>query len=180
MRFVSLTVSLLALASLAALPVAAQEMIAAPPPPLRAGTHAPPFASRTLDGKRISLRSLRGKVVLLDFWATWCGPCRMSIPGLVSLQRQFQPRRFTVVGISMDEADTRALVKPFAQKMQMVYPIALSLAANASAQKAYHAETLPSQYLIDRHGVVRWSQIGYSPDDRAELARRIQRLLAER
>ncbi len=180
MRPANFMISLIALALLAGLPANAQQMSEALPPPLRAGTRAPAFSSLTLAGKPISLHRLRGKVVLLDFWATWCGPCRMSMPGLVSLHQTFHRRGFTVVGVSMDQSDTQAQVKPFVNARHLTYPIALSVAANARAQKAYHAEVLPSQYLIDRKGIVRWSQVGYSPSDRTELAGRIQKLLAEK
>ena len=180
MHLVRTALSLAALSLLSALPAAAQEMMPAPPPPMRAGTRAPAFSSRTLGGKPISLHSLRGKVVLLDFWATWCVPCRISMPTLRSLHRTFHRRGFTVVGVSMDDADTMAQVKPFVRARHIAYPIALSLTANARAQQAYHAEILPSEYLIDRKGIVRWSQIGYSPSDRVELSGRIRALLAKR
>jgi peroxiredoxin len=180
MHPIRLAFSLTALALLSALPAAAQEMMVAPPPPMRAGTRAPAFSSRTLAGKPISLHSLRGKVVLLDFWATWCVPCRMSMPTLRALHRTFHRRGFTVVGISMDAPDTLSQVRPFIKARSISYPIALAVGPNAHAQQAYHAEILPSQYLIDRKGIVRWSQVGYSPGDHAELTQRIQKLLAKR
>ena len=89
-----------------AVPASAQGMMVAPPPPLAAGTRAPAFTTRTLGGKAFSLRGLRGKVVLLDYWATWCGPCRMATPTLRALQKKYHRRGFSVVGMSMDEADT--------------------------------------------------------------------------
>ena len=172
------TLAFLALGT--SVPAAAQDMVPAPPPPLPAGTRAPAFATRTLDGKPLSLRGLRGKVVLLDYWATWCGPCRMATPTLRALHRKFHRQGFSVVGMSMDQADTSAQVAPFVRAMHMTYPVTLSLAANARAQAAYHADALPSQYLIDKRGIVRWSQTGYSPDEGKVLTALIPGLLAER
>ena len=163
-----------------AVPASAQGMMAAPPPPLPAGTRAPAFTTRTLAGKAFSLRDLRGKVVLLDYWATWCGPCRMATPTLRALQQKYHGRGFSVVGMSMDQADTLAQVAPFVKAMRITYPVTVGLAANARAQAAYHAVALPSQYLIDKKGVVRWSQGGYSLNEGQELGRLIQKLLAER
>ena len=163
-----------------AAPAVAQEMMPAPPPPLPAGTRAPAFTTRTLAGKTLSLRDLRGKVVLLDYWATWCGPCRMATPTLRGLQQKFHSRGFSVIGMSMDQADTLAQVKPFARAMHLTYPVTVGPAANNRAQAAYHAVALPSQYLIDRKGVVRWSQVGYSLDEGVKLNGMIQKLLAKR
>lgn len=173
-------VALAALSLACAAPAVAQGMMAAPPPPLPAGTRAPAFTTKTLGGKALSLRDLRGKVVLLDYWATWCGPCRMATPTLLGLQQKFHGRGFSVVGMSMDQADTLAQVKPFVKAMHLTYPVTVGPAANARAQAAYHANALPSQYLIDKKGVVRWSQAGYSLDEGAKLNGMIQKLLAER
>ncbi len=180
MHPIRLAVSLVALALTPSLPAAAQELMAAPPPPLPAGTRAPAFSTRTLAGKPFSLAAMRGKVVLLDYWATWCGPCRMATPTLRALHRKFHMRGFSVVGMSMDQADTIAQVKPFVAAMHVTYPVTVGLAANARAQAAYHADVLPSQYLIDKKGIVRWSQVGYSLNEGRELTALISRLLAER
>jgi len=180
MHPIHLAVTLAGLLLASSVPTAAQEMMAAPPPPLPAGTRAPAFATRTLAGKPLSLRDLRGKVVLLDYWATWCGPCRMATPTLRALHQKFHQRGFSVVGMSMDQADTAAQVAPFVRAMHMTYPITLSLAANARAQFAYHANALPSQYLIDKQGIVRWSQVGYSLNEDKVLTALIPKLLAER
>lgn len=168
------------LALTSSVPAAAQGMMVAPPPPLPAGTRAPAFATRTLAGKPLSLRDLRGKVVLLDYWATWCGPCRMATPTLRALHQKFHRKGFSVVGMSMDQADTSAQVAPFVRAMHMTYPVTVSLAANARAQSAYHANALPSQYLIDKKGIVRWSQVGYSLNEEKMLIGLIPKLLAER
>ena len=180
MHPIRLAATFAALALASSVPAAAQEMMVAPPPPLPAGTRAPAFTTRTVGGKSLSLHDLRGKVVLLDYWATWCGPCRMATPTLRSLHQKFHSQGFSVVGMSMDQADTAAQVKPFVKAMHMTYPVTLSLAGNARAQFVYHANALPSQYLIDKKGIVRWSQVGYSLDEDKLLTALIPKLLAER
>ncbi|MDQ2798890.1 MAG: TlpA family protein disulfide reductase [Armatimonadota bacterium] len=149
-------------------------------PPLPAGSHAPAFSTRTLAGKPLSLRSLRGKVVLLDFWATWCGPCRMATPTLQSLNRKFGHRGLQVVGLSVDDPSTLAQVKPFIKQEGVTYTMSAVPQANGKAARAYHADAIPSQYLIDQNGIVRWSQAGFSPNEGAELSAMIAKLLAHR
>ncbi len=169
-----------ALAFLPVLSASAQEETAMPPPPLPAGTRAPAFTTKTVNGRPLSLASLRGKVVLLDYWATWCGPCRMATPTLESLQKQFGSKGLAVVGMSVDDPSTVAEVKPFVKAMHITYTITNSPHANSAAARAYNAAGIPSQYLIDKKGRIRWSQAGYSLNERQELAVRIRKLLAER
>ncbi len=158
---------------------AAQAQMGAPPPPLPPGTKAPAFTTQTITGKSLTLKSLRGKVVLLDYWATWCGPCRMATPTLEALYKKYGRKGFVVVGMSVDDAHTAAQVKPFTKAFHMTYPVTVNPQVNGRAGAAYNATGIPSQYLIDKKGIVRWSQAGYSPDEAIELPKKIKKLLAE-
>ncbi len=169
--------STLAAATLALLPAAA---LAQDPPPLPAGTPAPAFATRTVTGKPLTLRSLRGKVVLLDYWATWCGPCQMATPTLESLHKQFAKKGLVVVGLSVDDQRSVGVVKPFMKHFGMTYLVSASPVANNKAQYAYNVHGIPSQFLIDKKGIVRWSQSGYSDNEAQELPPLIKKLLAEK
>lgn len=181
-------------ALLAAVPVAfAQTLAPAGRPPLPAGTTAPAFATTTVAGRPLTLKSLRGHVVLLDFWATWCGPCRMATPTLQSLHGKFARRGLRVVGMSLDDASTRSGIPAFRRQFGVTYALAYAPQANLRTAMAYHTNqdpnspgkrldrpVPPSVFLIDRRGVVRWSQIGYSRDEGQILSRLIAKLLAEK
>lgn len=151
-----------------------------PPPPLPAGTRAPAFTTQTVGGKPLSLHSLRGKVVLLDYWATWCGPCQMATPTLQSLHQKFGRQGLRVVGLSVDDPRSVGSVKPFMKHFGMTYIVSASPVANGRAQYAYNVHGIPSQFLIDRKGIVRWSQSGYSVNEAQELPPLIKKLLAEK
>ena len=152
----------------------------APPPPLPVGTPAPAFVTQTVGGKPLSLRSLHGKVVLLDYWATWCSPCQAATPTLESLYKKFGSQGLRVVGLSVDDPRSVGGVKPFMKHFGMTYIVSASPVQNGQAQYAYHVHGIPSQFLIDKKGIVRWSQSGYSESEGQELAPMIKRLLAEK
>jgi len=151
-----------------------------PPPPLPAGIRAPAFTSTTLSGHKITLRSLRGHVVLIDFWATWCGPCQMAMPTLEKLYKKFSPGGFRVVGMSVDDIDSVQDVRPLIKQLGITYTITTTPNANSAPDTAYKVNGMfPSQFLIDKKGIVRWSQAGYSEDERTELTALIKKLQRE-
>jgi cytochrome c biogenesis protein CcmG/thiol:disulfide interchange protein DsbE len=112
---------------------------------------APEFVRKDLNGTSIDLKSLRGKVVLLDFWATWCAPCLLEMPDFGAWQNRYGARGFQVIGISMD--DEPAPVRRVVGKMKLNYPIAMGDARLGSRYGGVLG--LPLTYLIDRNGVVR-------------------------
>ena len=115
------------------------------------GKHAPEFTRTDLNGGKIDLASFRGKVVLLDFWATWCASCQVEMPAFVQWQRVYGPRGLQVIGISMD--DDPALARRLAVKLRLNYPMAMG---DEKLGELYGGVLgLPLTYLIDRHGIVR-------------------------
>ncbi len=120
--------------------------------PLAAGEPAPPFRLQAADGSWLSLESLRGSPVLLNFWATWCAPCRREIPDLIKIFRDFRPRGVHILGISVDETGWRA-VRPFVAQYKIPYPILL---AGGETKRRYYPgiETLPYTLLLNREGRV--------------------------
>jgi cytochrome c biogenesis protein CcmG, thiol:disulfide interchange protein DsbE len=112
---------------------------------------APEIARADLNGTRVTLKSLRGKVVLLNFWATWCAPCQIEMPVFDQWQQQYGPRGFQVIGISMD--DDAAPVRKLLAKLKVNYPNAMG---DAPLGERYGGVMgLPLSFLIDRNGVVR-------------------------
>lgn len=122
-------------------------------------TPAPAASWKTMSGESISLESLRGKVVLLDFWATWCKPCVKSMPELDTLYRDYQKSGLVVVGVSVDQGEDRVKkVTRFLDKKPVGYPIVVDGDSNASWE-AFGVAVLPTLFLIDRDGRVvdRWT-----------------------
>jgi len=115
------------------------------------GQLAPDFELKSLDGKNTKLSSYRGKAVLLNFWATWCGPCKIEIPWFVELQKQYGPQGFQIVGVAMDDASTEDIAK-FAKEMGVDYPILLGTESVGEAYGGVSA--LPTTFFIDRDGKI--------------------------
>lgn len=140
----------------------------APDSPL-VNEQAPNFTLTSIDGKKVSLASYRGKAVVLDFWATWCGPCRMEIPWFISLNQQYAGKGLAVVGVATDALDdsnpqqATKTIQAFASKMHMNYPVLL--ASNAVQQAYGGIDSLPTTFYINRKGVVVASTVGVPPHD---------------
>jgi peroxiredoxin len=115
------------------------------------GLSTPSFNLKDGSGQVVRPADYKGKVVLLDFWATWCGPCKVEIPWFIDFERQFKDQGFAVVGVSMDEDGWNA-IKPYAKSMQMNYRILLG---NDDVSTAYGGlDALPTTLLIDRQGKI--------------------------
>lgn len=136
----------------AATPVATTPRVSTPVPTEKPrGKRAPAFTLTSVDGVPVSLDDYAGDVVLLDFWATWCGPCRMAIPHLIELQDELGPEGFQIVGISVDQAAASA-VGAFAQRAGINYPVVMG---TSHVQQAYGGiRSIPTAFLVDRDGYV--------------------------
>lgn len=115
------------------------------------GTPAPDFTLETLDGKSVSLSSLRGKAVVVNFWATWCGPCKIETPWLVELQNQYGAQGLQIVGVAMDDSGKDEIAR-FAKDMGMNYPVVLGREAVGQAYGGVDA--LPESFFIGRDGKI--------------------------
>jgi cytochrome c biogenesis protein CcmG/thiol:disulfide interchange protein DsbE len=123
------------------------------------GQPLPAFKLKDADGQTVRAADYKGKVVLLDFWATWCGPCKIEIPWFMDFERQFKDQGFAVVGVSMDEDGWKA-IKPYAHNMKMNYRILLG---DDDVSTAYGGlDSLPTTLLIDRQGRIASVHVGVS------------------
>jgi len=145
-----------------------------PLPPIEAGIAAPAFAlPRLADGEELALSSLRGKVVLVNFWATWCRPCEAEMPAMERLYQSLKDREFELVAISVDEK--REDVAAFRERLGLSFPILLDPGKDVAGE--YQSQRFPESYLIGRDGVLVQRYIGPREWDAPEYRARIQRLL---
>lgn len=143
-------------------------------PSTTASKPAPAFTLQDLNGKSVSLADLRGKVVILDFWATWCPPCVKEIPHFVELHEQYKDKGVEIVGISLDQAGP-SVVKAFVQKFQIKYPIMMT---DGKVDKAFGGITsIPTTFLIDSAGNISKKYVGYN--SKAVFEADIKALLTE-
>jgi thiol-disulfide isomerase/thioredoxin len=133
---------------------------------LREPMDVPGFTVTDLDGKTVSLADLKGKVVLVNFWATWCPPCRAEIPDLIKLQEKYRDR-LVVVGVSEDEDASPQEVKAFAEQQKMNYPVVMSTPELARIFKGVSA--LPTTFVIDPEGKIRQRHVGMLRAETTEL-----------
>ena len=136
----------------------------------KAGTDAPEIAGKLADGTDFRLSNLRGKVVLINIWATWCGPCRMEIPDLIAVQKKYASRGFTVVGLSDD--DKLETAAEFAKQNGMDYPI---LKIDNDTKQAFSIEAIPVSIIVDKQGKMVWARVGAISE--GEVSAQIEKLL---
>lgn len=122
------------------------------------GQPAPAYGAPTLRGDSLRLNDLKGQVVLLNVWATWCIPCRKEIPELQALHQDYSGQGLRVVGVSVDDADADADVADFAKTYSMTYTILRDPTEVVS--NTFAIPGVPASFLIDRSGVVRWRHLG--------------------
>jgi thiol-disulfide isomerase/thioredoxin len=137
---------------------------------------APDFTLQTLDGQDITLSQLKGKVVLLDFWATWCGPCRESIPHLIQLYKDYHGNGFELVGMDLDRGDVET-VRRFVQSLNIPYPI---LVTPDDVARSYKVSGIPATILIDKEGRIRERMAGFSSAIAEQLTRKVAELTSEK
>ena len=126
----------------------------APPPPGSVGTEAPAYAAETIDGDTLSLNSLRGQVVLLNVWATWCVPCRKEMPELQALAQQHGSAGLRVVGVSVDESGSDEVIRQFTKDLGITYTVLRD--PGERINDLFYVIGVPASFLIDRTGRIAW------------------------
>jgi len=156
--------------------IAAGILHAAPAYAIGAGDIAPGFALPTATGEPIALDKLKGRVVYVDFWASWCGPCRRSFPWMNEMQQKYGAQGFTVVGVNVDKrrADAERFLRQTPATFSIVYDEA------GKTPETYAVKGMPSSYLIDTAGKVVAVESGFRDEQKAAFEERIRSLLPPR
>jgi peroxiredoxin len=147
--------------------------IAMSPPPAQTGGIAPGFQAKTPDGGPVALTDHKGKVVLLDFWATWCPPCVASMPTLERVYREYRDKGFVVVGVDQEPGEEQ-LVRAFLSAHEISFPIAMD---PGSIAHDYGVYTFPTSFLIGKDGTIRDVHRGVAVE--SSLRREVEELLLE-
>ena len=147
-------------------------------PPLATGAvapqaSAPDFTLRTLNGPNLRLAEQRGRVVMVNFWATWCGPCRQEMPQLDRLYQKYKSSGFVLLGVNVDEDARKAT--DVAAKLGVTFPVLLD--TDKAVSKLYDLSTMPSTVIIDRDGKVRYLHRGYRAGYEDNYDKQIRELL---
>ena len=135
---------------------------------------APNFSLNDIYGRLVTLNQFKGKVVLLDFWATWCSPCRREIPHLIELYKEYKGQPFTLIGIALDEGGVSE-VKPFVKKYHINYPIVIG---DTNVQRIYGGiQGIPTKFLIDKKGIIVKQYVGDMSRNMEGIEKKIKSLL---
>ncbi|MDA8388994.1 MAG: TlpA disulfide reductase family protein [Nitrospiraceae bacterium] len=139
------------------------------------GSKAPDFTLKGINGKTYSLSSLKGKVVVVDFWATWCPPCQASIPTFNRVYEQFKGKDVLVLGVSINSGpDSLAKIRQFKKAYKVQYTL---LWDNKGVADAYGVDSIPTAFIIDKNGVIRQHHLGFSEGEFQDLSSEIEGLL---
>jgi peroxiredoxin len=136
---------------------------------------APDFTLKSRSGENIKLSELRGQVVLINFWASWCGPCRQEMPLLDQMYQQYSPLGFTLLGVNVEQDPQEA------ERMLKDTPVSFPILYDAENQvtKLYDVVAMPSTVIVDRDGNVRYVHKGYKPGYEAEYQTQVRSLVRE-
>jgi len=136
---------------------------------------APDFALKTPSGENARLSEYRGEVVMINFWASWCAPCRQEMPLLEELYTQYQPLGFTILGVNVEQDSSKALA--MLEDIPVSFPVMLDTQSTVS--KLYNVVAMPTSILVDRDGNMRYLHHGYKPGYEEEYQQQVRELIRE-
>jgi peroxiredoxin len=138
---------------------------------------APDFTLKSLEGSNLRLDEYKGQVVLINFWATWCGPCRQELPLLDRIHQRYQDAGFAVLGINVEGNEKTAEAEAMITKAGVTFPVLVDEGQHIS--EMYSLEAMPTSVVVDRDGVVRYIHRGYKPGDEAKYLEVVKQLIRE-
>jgi peroxiredoxin len=140
-----------------------------------AGVQAPAFTLQSVDGKTVSLAQFKGDVVMINFWASWCGPCRQEMPLLDSIYKQYENMGFVLLGVNVEPDPHNALA--WLKRTPVSYPVLYDPKSEVS--QLYQVQAMPTTVIIDRQGIVRYVHNGYLPGDENQYMNSIRTLIVQ-
>lgn len=138
---------------------------------------APEFIAKDLQGNTVKLSELKGKVIILDFWASWCVPCKKSMPHLIELYNRYKDTSFTIIGINVD-TDMKK-VKEFERDLNNDIPFTIIFDKDSEIPPLYEVEGMPTTLVINKDGIIKYKEIGYSTELKEKLDKTIADLIVK-
>ena len=140
------------------------------------GFKAPAFTVRNLKGQRVQLADYKGKVIILNLWATWCGPCRVEMPGMENLYRRYRSEGLEILAVSLDKGSTDK-VQTFADEYRLSFPILLD--SDGQVERLYDTHTIPTTFVVDKRGMIVAEVDGAKHWESEETFKAVEYLLKE-
>ena len=141
---------------------------------VKKGDTAPDFTLKSRSGKNLRLADFRGKVVMINFWATWCAPCRQELPHLNALYKKYKSKGFVLLGVNLD--NDPAAARKMADEFKVSFPVLFD--PEQKTGKLYRLKAMPSTVILNRSGKVRHVHLGYKPGYEKEYDKQVRRLVA--
>lgn len=141
----------------------------------KTGQKAPDFSAKTLNGETIELKNFTGSAVILDFWASWCGPCLKEMPFLIEMQKKYADKDLKIIAINID--NNKKNVKKFIRKLGKEVPFPIIFDKDKTLPKLYQPEAMPTTIFIGRDGIIRYRHKGFREKDIPEFIDEIEKLI---
>lgn len=141
------------------------------------GSKAPDFTAKDLQGNSVKLSELKGKIVVLDFWASWCVPCKKSMPHLIELYNEYKDTSFTIIGVNVDTELKK--LREFESDLNTDIPFTLIFDKDSEIPPLYEVEGMPTTVVINKEGIIKYKEVGYTTELKDKLDKIISELITK-
>ena len=141
------------------------------------GSKAPDFTANDIQGNSVKLSDLKGKIVVLDFWASWCIPCKKSMPHLIELYNQYKDTSFTIIGVNVDTEMKK--LREFESDLNTDIPFTLIFDKDSQIPPLYEVEGMPTTVVINKEGIIKYKEVGYTTELKDKLDKTIAELITK-